>query len=126
MYSLTQGDVQKIREKLASGFPPADRKLLEVPENIGMMIEEITEGYRQGWAGPARDDIVINSPWGFHLRDISVRIDIWHGELDENVPVNQGRYQHERIPHSRLTVLPGQAHLCLLAKWREVLAALVE
>jgi hypothetical protein len=57
LYSLTQGDVQKIREKLISGFPPADRKLLELPENIDMMIEEITEGYRQGWAGafvPAR------------------------------------------------------------------------
>ena len=72
------------------------------------------------------DDIIINKPWGFHLEDITVRIDIWQGEVDKNVPLNQGQYQHESIPNSRLTVLPGQAHLYLLAHWREVLAALVK
>ena len=42
------------------------------------------------------------------------------------MPLNYGEYQHVKIPHSRLTILPGQAHLYLLAKWREVLAVLLE
>jgi len=91
-----------------------------------MMIEDIKEGYRQGWAGPASDDIVINAPWAFRLKDTPVRVDIWHGELDQNIPLDHARYHHEQIPNSRLTVWPGQAHLGLLAKWREVLGALVE
>ena len=91
-----------------------------------MLVLDIQEGYRQGWKGPAHDDVIIlNRPWGFRLEDISVQIDIWQGDVDKNVPLDQGRYQHEKIPNSRLTILPGQAHLYLLAQWREVLAALV-
>jgi len=125
-HSTIQGDPEDVGKKLVSSAPPADRKLLEVPENQRLMVSDIQEGYQQGWEGIAQDDIIINRPWGFRLEDISVRIDIWQGEVDQNVPLNQGQYQHEKIPNSRLTVLSGQAHLFLLAQWREVLAALVQ
>jgi len=39
--------------------------------------------------------------------------------------MNQGEYQHELLPDSRLTILPGQAHLYLLTHWREVLESLI-
>ena len=126
MSSMLKGDPEDIGKKLASSFPPEDRKLVEVPENQKMLLADIQEGYRQGWKGPAQDDIIINNPWGFRLDDIAVRIDIWQGEVDKNVPLNQGQYQQEMIPNSRYTALPGRAHLYLLAQWREVLAALVE
>ncbi len=125
MYSMITGDPEKAGNTLASFFPPEDRQIAEIPENQKMLIAEIQEGYRQGWHGPAQDDILINSPWGFQLEDIPVRIDIWQGEVDKNVPVNQAQYQDEKIPDSRLTILPGQAHLYLLERWGEVLAALV-
>jgi pimeloyl-ACP methyl ester carboxylesterase len=126
-YAAIKGDPEDVGKKLASASPPADRQLIEVQENQTMFVADIQEGYRQGWQGPAQDDvIIINKPWGFRLEDIAVRIDVWQGEVDQNVPLSQGYYQHDRIPNSRLTVLPGQAHLYLLAQWREVLAALVE
>jgi pimeloyl-ACP methyl ester carboxylesterase len=126
-YATIRGAPEDVGRKLDSASPPADRQLIEVPENQRMFVADIQEGYRQGWQGPAQDDIIIiNKPWGFRLEDIAVRIDIWQGEVDQNVPLSQGHYQHERIPNSRLTVLSGQAHLYLLAQWREVLAALVE
>jgi pimeloyl-ACP methyl ester carboxylesterase len=126
LYPGIMRDSAKAGKTLASTFPPVDRALLEDPENAQMLLPNLQEGYRQGWEGPSRDDILINKPWGFRVEDITVRIDIWQGEVDKNVPVNQGRYQHELIPNSRLTVLPGQAHLYLLEKWREILSALVE
>ncbi len=108
------------------GFPPVDMELLQIEENNRMLFEDIKEGYRQGWQGPAQDDIIINSPWGFEIDDIRVRIDIWQGELDKNVPLNQGQYLHEKIPNSRFNVLPGQGHLYLLARWRDVLKSLLK
>jgi pimeloyl-ACP methyl ester carboxylesterase len=125
MYPMIMGDPQEAGKKLAASFPPVDRHLIEIPENARLMVADIQEGYRQGWQGPAQDDILINSPWGFRLEDITVRIDIWQGAVDKNVPLNQGQYQHEKIPNSRLTILPDQAHLYLLARWREVLTVLV-
>ena len=125
MYPMIMGDPEAAGKKLAASFPPVDRQLVERPENRDMLIRSIQEGYKQGWEGPAQDDLVINAEWGFQLADVKVRIDIWQGEMDKNVPLNQGIYQHEKLPNSTLTVMPGQAHLYLLANWRNVLEKLV-
>ncbi|MFV1956694.1 MAG: alpha/beta fold hydrolase, partial [bacterium] len=116
----------ELRESLTSSLPPEDKQLLLIPENLEMLVAGIREGYIQGWHGPARDDIIINRPWGFPLEDIPRRIDIWHGDLDLNVPLSHSLYQQDRIPDNRLWILPGQAHLGMLAYWREILEALIE
>jgi pimeloyl-ACP methyl ester carboxylesterase len=126
MYPMIMGDPDEAGEKLASFFPPEDRNLIKGTENQELLIADVQEGYRQGWHGPAQDDIIINSPWRFQLQDIEVRIDVWQGKLDKNVPVNQAIYQDGLIPNSRLTVLPDHAHLYLLTHWRDVLEMLVE
>ena len=124
--SMIMGDPDETGEKLASSFPDEDRQVIMGTEYKKLLVIDVQEGYRQGWQGPAQDDIIINSPWGFNIEEIKVRIDIWQGELDKNVPLNQGQYQHKLIPNSRLTVVPDQAHLYLLSYWGEVLRALVE
>ncbi len=124
-YNMLQGDINKVGDRLSSSFPPEDKKVIEESGGKDGLVENIREGYKQGWDGPAQDDIIINSSWGFRLEDIQTRFDVWQGEVDKNVPVNHGEYQHELLPNSRLRILPGQAHLYLLTHWREVLEALV-
>jgi len=75
---------------------------------------------------PAEQPVFINQPWGFTIEQIKIRINNWQGEVDKKVPLNQGLYQHNLIPNSRLTILPGEAHLHILSRWGEVLAALIE
>lgn len=120
-----QGDPDKMGDRLKSSFPPPDQKAIEESGSGDWLIENIQEGYSQGGDGPAQDDILINTSWGFKLQDIQARFDVWQGEVDKNVPLNQGVYQDKLLLNSRLTVLPGQAHLYLLTHWREVLEALV-
>jgi pimeloyl-ACP methyl ester carboxylesterase len=124
--SMIMGDPEEVGKKFASSFPEVDQQLILGTEYEQLLVVDIQEGYRQGWQGPAQDDIIINSPWGFNMAEINVRIDIWQGEVDKNVPLNQGQYQHELLPNSRLRILPGQAHLYLLTHWREILSSLVE
>jgi pimeloyl-ACP methyl ester carboxylesterase len=124
--SMIMGDPEEVNEKLAASFPEEDRQVIENHGYKELLVIDIQEGYRQGWQGPAQDDIIINTPWGFHIEEIQVRIDIWQGELDKNVPLNQGEYQHKLIPNSRLTIVPDHAHVYLLSHWREILGALVE
>ncbi|MFN2223077.1 MAG: alpha/beta fold hydrolase [Candidatus Promineifilaceae bacterium] len=124
-YRMVTGDPGELGQKLANSFPQVDRELLLVLEQEKMFVMDIREGYRQGWQGPAQDDIIVNRPWGFRLEDIKPRIDIWQGEIDENVPLNQGLYLHEWIPTNRFMLVKGQAHAYLLVRWRELLAALV-
>ncbi len=125
-YSTVQGDPVGVGEKLAASLPPADREIFQVPAIQELFLADIRQGYGQGWMGPALDDIIAHRPWGFRLDEIPVRIDVWHGQVDGNVPLCQGQYQHEKLPNSRLTIWPGQAHLAVLDRWREVLVALVD
>ncbi len=110
---------------LLAAVSSADRQLLELPRNLEMLLGSIREGYRQGWQGVAQDDIIVHRPWGFRLEDIRVPIDIWHGERDGVVSLQQAQHLQQRIPHSRLNVWPGLGHMAVLGHWGEVLEALV-
>jgi len=122
---MLQGDPEKMLGRLSKSFPPEDVKAIEDSSSAEALLAGMKEGFRQGGNGPAQDDLIINSSWGFRLEEVRTRFDVWQGEVDRNVPVNQGEYQHEMLPNSRLTILPGQAHLYMLTHWREVLEALV-
>ena len=107
-------------------FPLEDQRLLDNPAAMKRFAEDIQEGYRQGWEGPVQDDIVNARPWGFCLEEITIRVDIRQGDIDENVRLHHAHCLHDRLPHSRLTVWEGEAHLALMVHWPEVLAALLE
>lgn len=124
MVPIIMGDPQEAGKKLASFFPPVDRRIALRPEVLNILVASLQEGHRQGWQGVAQDDTVINQPFGFRLEEIPVRVDIWQGELDANVPRAQAEYQHSLLPNSTLTILPGQGHLYLFDRWRDVLQKL--
>ncbi len=125
MHRMLTGDPATVARRLASSFPPVDRAVAMRAGVRDMLLASIREGYAQGGLGPADDDIVVNSPWGFELAEIKPRVDLWHGDLDRNVPLGQARYQHEMLPTSTLTVCAGQGHLVLLDAWRPILERLV-
>lgn len=125
---LQNSNASEIGKLLGSGGTGIDD--LEVDRNPDLqylMGANIKEGYRQGAAGPAQDDLVINRPWEFKLQDIDpkVHIDVWQGEVDQNVPLNQGVYQDSILPNSTLHILNDTAHLFPLVKWEEILRTLV-
>ena len=53
--------------------------------------------------------------WGFDLADITrTQVRMWHGELDQDVPVAMGRVVAERTPGCTSTFYPGEGHLSVL------------
>ena len=124
-HRMIMGPPEEVSAKVAGFFPIEDRQLLSDPAEVALLVQDLQEGYRQGWEGPAQDDILINRPWGFSLEEIQTRVDLWQGEADRNVPPSQAVYQHERLPNSFLTLLPGLAHLYLVTHWEPILAALI-
>lgn len=121
------GDVEQIMRQFVSSVSEADREVLHSGKNLEMVVYSIREGYRSGWQGIARDDAIIMQDWRFDIADISdaVRIDIWQGDLDQNVPLHAAEYMRDRIPNTRTTILSGEGHLFLFKRWGEVLQALV-
>ena len=74
--SMIMGNPDDTGEKLASTFPAEDRQVIMDTGYQKLLVNDIQEGYRQGWQGPSQDDIIINSPWGFPIEEIKVRLDI--------------------------------------------------
>jgi len=113
-------------DKFVKSLPKVDQLPFEDIAIKEMLIADIKEGYIQGGDGPARDDIIINSPWKFDIREIQTRIDIWQGDLDNNVPVNQGKYQANLIPNNNYHLLENMGHMLLLKEWKNILSELIK
>jgi len=117
---------EKIGDKFVKSLPEVDQKPFENSAVKEMFIADIKEGYKQGGDGPARDDIIINSPWKFDIKEIQTRFDIWQGDSDANVPVNQGKYQARLLPLNSFYLLKNRGHMLLLDQWKTVLAELIK
>jgi pimeloyl-ACP methyl ester carboxylesterase len=117
---------EKMGEKFVKSLPEVDQKPFENSATKEMLIADIKEGYKQGGDGPARDDIIINSPWMFNIKEIQTRFDIWQGDSDVNVPVNQGKYQASLLPKNNFHLLKNRGHMLLLDEWNNVLSELVK
>lgn len=46
--------------------------------------------------------------------DVRVPVRMWHGDADENVPIEMARHLAVRVPGAELTVSAGEGHLSLV------------
>jgi len=116
---------EKMGDRFVRSLPEVDRKPFENPDVKELFLADIREGYKQGGDGPARDDIIINTPWKFDIGEIKTRFDIWQGDSDANVPVNQGYYQAKRLTNSNFHLIKNEGHMFLLEGWNDVLSELI-
>lgn len=117
---------EKMGNKFVKSLPKVDQKPFENSAVKEMLIADIKEGYKQGGDGPARDDIIINFPWKFDIKEIQTRFDIWQGDSDANVPINQGKYQASLLPKNNFHLLKNRGHMFLLDEWKTVLSELIK
>lgn len=124
MRVMVMSDLDKATRQLMSSIPEADKSVLYASQNFDLFVSSIREGFRRGSQGVAQDDVVCNREWGFSLKDVQPRIDIWHGEVDVNVPVHASRYLEAILPNRRSICLPGEGHFMIFQHWEEILSVL--
>ena len=112
-YKKAFDDPEKIQEKFINTLLEPDRKLMEDPKNLNIMIEETKEAFHPGVEGAVHEGKIYARPWGFDLKDISpdLQVYLWHGELDVNVPISMGRKMCELIPKCEGKFFSDEAHL---------------
>ncbi len=107
-------------------MPKIDHKVLSNAKAREWFINDLKESMLQGGKGVALDDIIVNSSWGFDIRDIQTRFDVWQGTKDANVPKHHGLYQADLLPNSRLHLMQDHGHMLLLDLWEQVLTELIK
>jgi len=122
MFWLSMGrhiqDVEKsdrLMSKMILELLEPDREVFEKSVFKEIFQEDIRESFRQGTKGPAYEGRLYGRPWMFRLEEIAFdKVFMWHGELDENVPVSMGRVMAEAIPKCQARFYPNDAHLSIV------------
>lgn len=94
--------------------PEFERLLREAPANAAGLHDErvadIVEAGRQGAEHLALDAHVVAARWDLDEADIDVPVELWHGALDDDVPLEQPRRLSTRLPRATLHVWPRHGH----------------
>lgn len=122
---MIAGDVQKVVQSLMATIPESDKEIFTSGKAIDNLTISVREGFKNGWEGVAHDDIVVNQNWGFDIAEIRVPIEIWHGQMDVNVPYHAGEYLHKWITNSHLKSIPDEGHFLMIKHSNEILSSLL-
>lgn len=87
------------------------------------VVEQVAADFREAMAetraGCLRELSQPSSPGPISLDDVDVPVRLWHGDRDENVPIEAVRRLQDSLATSSLTVLEGADHLQALLRCRE-------
>ncbi|HJW90690.1 MAG TPA: alpha/beta hydrolase [Anaerolineales bacterium] len=110
-----------------AALPEPDRRAMADTEKQQGFLKMLQEATRQGPRGAWKDTLLLISPWDFRPQDISLPVQLWHGEADTNAPPAMARFVAAAIPDSRLQLYPGEGHLSLFVKHaKEILGFMAE
>lgn len=126
LYRMGHENPAYLFERAAGDRPDSDARILADPEIFRLCCLGQSEGLRPGTTGFAWETRLLTRPWGFPLEEIRVPVHFWHGTDDVDTPLAMGKAMAARIPGSRLTVLPGEAHNLIFPHWEEILTDLLK
>jgi len=83
------------------------------------------EAFRQGNGGAVLDYRLYGQPWGFSFGEVSVPVDIWHGEDGLLVTMHHAEDLASRLPDAKLHKLEDTEHFSIQQHYRTMLDTLL-
>lgn len=99
-----------------------DGEVYSRPEVQAQLAETGREALRSGMNGLVTDVWLQNNPWHFPMSHVTARVHWWHGSADTLTPLPVVRRTLAELPHSTLTVFPGEGHAVAFDHGDEILA----
>lgn len=99
-----------------------DQKLMKNKLTAKNFIQACREAFRQGINGPLQDLIIYYSNWEFNLRQIKMKVQIWHGKKDRNAQFWMGEYVATQLPNVEKHFLLNNGHYLLAELAEEILS----
>lgn len=108
MVKLTPSMYYNILKKTVN---ESDQAILMVPSNHHLFMMDQTDCFTKGYRGTALDARLNYQPWNYDIRNITTRIDIFHGTEDKLVPFAFAERNASLIKNCYLHPLENQGHL---------------
>jgi pimeloyl-ACP methyl ester carboxylesterase len=130
VYRLVRRNAERHPDRFFRDFEKdcseSDRALLADPEIRSGFRATVREAFARGVGGAVDDWVVLTTrPWGFAPEDVRVPAVLVFGDADRIVPIAQSRDLVRRMPDARVVEVPGEGHLLVVARVREILDALL-
>lgn len=105
-----------------------DRQFLQTDEQLKGLMMHLGEAFRVSVDECVNEPVLLSKPWGFSLKDISVPIDVWHGEGDRMAPVEEMKKSALAIPNCQTHFIPGAGHFLTDDDqiWSNILSTILE
>lgn len=112
---------QRTLLRVARTWGEPDRNSLSSPRVSEILAASLVESFRHGTKEAAYEGRILGARgWGFRLEDIQFQnIYLWHGALDKQIPVAQGRTVTERLAFCKATFYPNDGHVSVIANHQE-------
>jgi pimeloyl-ACP methyl ester carboxylesterase len=88
----------------------------------GGLLASIVESFRQGVVGFAQDVWVQGQAWPFDPSEITARVQVFHGDIDDRVPIAHAAHTTSLLSDAELVVWPGVVHVATVARVPGVVA----
>lgn len=127
MRKLARDRPEKFVARIQSSLPDIDKEVVGRPQIRDAMVASSLEASRQGMRGISQEAGLYARPWGFELTEIPMRVHLFQGEKDRNVPPVMGRFQAAAIPDCQAHFFPEDGHMSLAVdRQPEILACLTQ
>jgi pimeloyl-ACP methyl ester carboxylesterase len=113
---------EKGLERMQKMLPPCDAAVVSRSELRPAMLAEVTAFTNAVLRTSVQDMAIAIRDWGFELDDIEAPVQIWHGDLDRNIPISHAHRLANTIPDATLHPCPGEGHWLLVDHMAEVLS----
>jgi pimeloyl-ACP methyl ester carboxylesterase len=122
-----EATIEKLLLRSTWFLPEPEKKVLRNPHMRKLLARAALETTWQGVATSLYGAKLLTDPWGFALEQVTFeKLFLWHGQLDESVPVSLAQAMADRFAHCTATIYPNEAHISTLVNHTEdILAALV-
>ena len=117
LWQIRKDPVKAIQQ--VKGHAASDIEILKRPEVKQHFQDMVIESSRNGVRGPVDSIALELKDWGFSLSDISMKINIWHGELDYMEFPAGAKYVASKLPNPNLHIVPNAGHLSLVVERAE-------
>lgn len=112
---------------MGPGVPSPVRGSAESPEEVrAIHRQRLRDIVRAGEWERAVELLMLASPWGFRLQDITTPVHLWWGTRDATTPLHMAAYLQRTLPSARLRIWPDEGHHVGFTHWREVVETLVQ
>jgi pimeloyl-ACP methyl ester carboxylesterase len=103
----------------------ADREVMKRFPSSRAAIAAFTGAFLRGADGVVDDYAALARPWGLHVEDVNVPMQLWHATADAVVPLHHSESLARRLPNATLSTWDDEGHLAIISHIDEVLERLL-